>query len=165
MGQFCESETCKASNSESRLGVHWSVLSISNQMISFDGWSFRKRRGFCWLHGLSKTNLLKPFSYRFVQPLLDLIWEKAVSAADRDRRQENSERFFLRANLNLKEKSGRLIFAELNSFISKSCCDQTHWFGRPIVQQMYMWPCRETFKQGNTEKWYVQNPWAPHKRI
>ena len=28
---------------------------------------------------------------------------------------------------------------------------QTHWFG---------WPCRETFKQGNTKNWYVQNPFS-----
>ena len=58
MGRFRKSETCKAFNSESRLGVRWSELCILNQMISFDAWIFRKRRGFFWLHGLSKTNLV-----------------------------------------------------------------------------------------------------------
>ena len=28
-------------------------------MISFNAWIFRKRKGFCRLHGLSKTNLVK----------------------------------------------------------------------------------------------------------
>ena len=106
-------------------------------MISFDAWIFRKRRGFRWLHGLSKTNLVKPLYYRCVHPLLDLIRETAVSAADRDRRQENSERIFSEqmfsalicflpwSILNLKEKSegnfGR------TQFLSKSCCEKiTH---------------------------------------
>ena len=67
-----------------------------------------------------------------MHPLLDLIRETAVSAADRDRRQESSERifseqmfsaliclsFFPRSDLNLKEKSGRVILAELNFFPS-----------------------------------------------
>ena len=43
----------------SRLRVWWSVLCISNQMISLNAWIFRKRKGFCWLHGLIKTNLVK----------------------------------------------------------------------------------------------------------
>ena len=43
----------------SRLGVRGSVQRISNQMISFDAWIFRKRKGFCWLHGSSKMNLVK----------------------------------------------------------------------------------------------------------
>ena len=66
-------------------------------------------------------------------PLLDLIQETAaVSAADRDKRQENSEQIFSEQMfsaliclsflpwpiLNLKEKSGRVILAELNSFLS-----------------------------------------------
>ena len=35
------------------------VLCISNQIILFDAWIFRKRKEFYWLHGLSKTNLVK----------------------------------------------------------------------------------------------------------
>ena len=30
-----------------------------SQTISFDAWIFRKRKGLCRLHGLSKTNLVK----------------------------------------------------------------------------------------------------------
>ena len=44
------------SERESRLGVRRSVLCFSNQMISFNAWIFRKRKGFYGLHGLSKTN-------------------------------------------------------------------------------------------------------------
>ena len=64
--------------------------------------------------------------------VVDLIRETAFSAADRDRRQENSERIFSKqmfsalicssflpwSILNLKEKSGRVILAELDSFPS-----------------------------------------------
>ena len=57
-GQCRESETCKWRERESLLGVRWSVPCISNQMISFDTWIFRKRKGFCGLHGLSKTAFL-----------------------------------------------------------------------------------------------------------
>ena len=64
-----------------------------------------------------------------MHPLLYLIRETTVSrgAADRDRKQENSEQMFSALIclsflpwpiLNLKEKSRRLILAELNSFRS-----------------------------------------------
>ena len=54
----------------SRLGVRCCVLCVSNQMISFDVWILRKRKGLCGIHGLSKTNLVK-------------IWETAVSQCRR----------------------------------------------------------------------------------
>ena len=41
---------------ESRLRVRRSVLCFSPQMISFNTWNFRKRKGFYGLRGLSKTN-------------------------------------------------------------------------------------------------------------
>ena len=55
-GRFRESETCKARERESCLGVRRSVLCFSNQIISFNAWIFRKRKGFYGLRGLSKTN-------------------------------------------------------------------------------------------------------------
>ena len=42
MGRFCESATCKVR----AVWVWWSVLSISNKMISLDAWIFRERRDF-----------------------------------------------------------------------------------------------------------------------
>ena len=147
MGRFRDwSELCKAFNSESRLGVCWSVLCISHQMISFDAWIIRRRRGFCWLHGLSKTNLVKTafLSIRFMHPLLYLIRETSISrgAADRDRRQENSEEvsdFFL-SKCSLPSLVNSQFEREIwegnfgrTQFLSKSCCEQTHWFGIPIV--------------------------------
>ena len=73
-----------------------------------------------------KQDELGKLSYQFVYPLLDLIRETAVNAADRDRRQENSEQIFSErmfsaliclsflpwSILNLKEKSWREIFAD-----------------------------------------------------
>ena len=100
--------------------------------VSCDAWIFRKR-GFCWyMTSWFKQDELGKLSYQFVYPLLDLIRETAVNAADRDRRQENSEQIFSErmfsaliclsflpwSILNLKEKSGSVILAELNSFPS-----------------------------------------------
>ena len=41
---------------EPSYGVRRSVLCFSNQMISFNAWIYRKRKGFYGLRGLSKTN-------------------------------------------------------------------------------------------------------------
>ena len=81
MGRFRESETCETqadSSERLRLGVRQSVLRILSQTISFDAWIFRKRKGFCRLHGLSKTNLVKTYFLSILATvvhvdLLDLI--------------------------------------------------------------------------------------------
>ena len=101
-------------------------------MISCDAWNFRKREFCRYMTSWFKLDELGIVSYRFVHPLLGLIQETAVNAADRDRRQENSEQFFSErmfsaliclsflawSILNLKEKSGSVILTELNSFPS-----------------------------------------------
>ena len=58
--------------------------------------------------------------------------------------------------LNLKEKSGRVVLAEFNSFPSQAVNKHTGVEDPSLIWQMRL--CRETFKQGNTENWYVQNP-------
>ena len=85
-----------------------------------------------------------------MHPLLYLIRETTVSrgAADRDRRRENSEEVseFFRANVLCLDmfKFPSLVNSQFEReiwegnfgrtlFLSKSCCEQTHWFGIPIV--------------------------------
>ena len=87
------------SSSESRLGVCWSVLRILNQMISFDAWIFRKRKGFCWLHAWLKQD--KFGKNRFsIDSCSSYCWvwsekqRQSISATNRDRRQENRAIFF-----------------------------------------------------------------------
>ena len=58
--------------------------------------------------------------------------------------------------LNLKEKSGRVVLAEFNSFPNHVVNKHTGLEDPSLIWQMRL--CRETFKQGNTENWYVQNP-------
>ena len=55
----------------------------------------------------------------------------------------------------LNEKSGRVVLAEFNSFPSHVVNKHTGLEDSSLIWQM--WLCRETFKQGNTEHWYVQN--------
>ena len=99
-------------------------------MISFDAWIFRKRRRFLTPCGLNKTNLVKS-ALLSIHASTESEKQQSVSAADRDRTQENNERIFSEqmsrfsaliclsflpwSILSLKEKSGRIILAELNS--------------------------------------------------
>ena len=103
-------------------------------MISSDAWIFRKRKGFCWLHDLSKSNLVKT---AFLS-----IHTAVVGSNLRNSSQSGqpigtegkkivshffSEQMFSAliclsflpcSILILNEKSGRVILAEYNSFSS-----------------------------------------------
>ena len=102
-------------------------------MTSFDAWIFRKRRGFCLLYGLNKTNLVKSAFLSIHAPAVGSNQRNSSQSAqptETEGRRTMSKLFeqmsifsaliclsFLSWSiLNLKEKSGRVILAELNSF-------------------------------------------------
>ena len=56
---FVKAKRAKRERERAIWDVRRFVLRFSNQMISFNAWIFRKRKGFYGLRGLSKTNQLK----------------------------------------------------------------------------------------------------------
>ena len=135
-------------------------------MISSDAWIFRKRKGFCWLHDLSKSNLVKT---AFLS-----IHTAVVGSNLRNSSQSGqpigtegkkivshffSEQMFSAliclsflpcSILILNEKSGRVILAEYNSFSSHVV--KTHRLANVAVQGDIQ------AIERNIENWYVQNP-------
>ena len=113
---------------ESRLGVRRSVLCFSNQMISFNAWIFRKRKGF---YGLTD----------FLWIHADLIWEPAAQRTETEGWRIVSLFFLSKCSLPVDMFKfpilGQFLISKRNlegfQLLSKSCCEQTHWFGRPTV--------------------------------
>ena len=94
---------------------------ISNQTISFNAWIFKKRKRFCWLHGLSKTNLGNHFPVDSCSPCC--IWSSLFNS--------------------LKKKSGRVMLSTNTSLDNPSF----NKCGHGDIQDMKYWElvCSEPF--------------------